>query len=102
MMSDWAIALAITGMSAATYLTRAGGFWLMHLVRVTKRVERLLRVLAGSVFVAIATGGAVKGDSASWVAIGAAMAAMVIGRNAVAAILAGVLAAALWRLVGRL
>ena len=100
MTSELAIAAAVAGMSCATYLTRAGGYWLMRVVRVTQRVERLLRHLASSVFVAIVVGGAVKGDPAATVAIIASMTTMALTRKAVPAVAIGVLAAALWRLAG--
>ncbi len=100
MPSEWAIWVAIAGMAVATYLTRAGGFWLMGFVRVTQRVERLLRHLASSVFVAIVVGGAMRGDPAATVAIAASMTAMALTRKAPLGVLAGVAAAALWRLAG--
>ncbi len=100
MTHDWTVWAAIAGMSVATYLTRAGGYWLMSLVRVTKRVERVLRHLASSVFVAIVLGGAMKGDPAASLAIVASMLAMVLTRSAPLAVAAGVATAALWRLAG--
>ena len=100
MTIEWAVAAAVAGMAAATYLTRASGYWLMSFVRVTQRVERLLRHLAGSVFVAIVVGGAMKGDAAASIAIVAAMATMAATRSAVPAVIAGVVAAAGWRAMG--
>ena len=99
MPNDLAVAAAIAGMSIGTYLTRAGGFWLMSYVRVTQRVERLLRHLAGSVFVAIVLGGAVKGDPVASIAIAVSIAVMAMTRKAPLAVLAGVGAAAGWRAV---
>lgn len=100
MTHDWSIWAAIAGMSVATYLTRAGGYWLMSFVRVTRRVERVLRHLGSSVFVAIVLGGAVKGDPAASLAIAVSMLAMLLTRSAPLAVIAGVVAAALWRLLG--
>lgn len=100
MTHDWAVGLVILLMAVGTYLTRAGGYWLMQLVPVTRRTERLLRVLAGSVFVAIVTGQAVKGDLAAWLAIVVSMGVMLLLRSPVAAIIAGVAVAALVRLGG--
>ena len=100
MQIDVAISAAIAGMAIATYVTRAGGYWLMSLVPVTRRVERLLRHLASSVFVAIVTGGAVKGDPAATVAIVASMSVMATTRQATLALASGVGAAAVWRLMG--
>ena len=100
MQTDLVIAAAIAGMAIATYVTRAGGYWLMSLVPVTQRVERLLRHLASSVFVAIVTGGAVKGEPAATVAIAASMTIMATTRRATLALASGVVAAAVWRLMG--
>jgi uncharacterized membrane protein len=101
MTHEWAVALVIALMAVGTYLTRAGGYWLMRFVRVTPRVERLLRVLAGSVFVAIVTGQAVKGDAAACVAIVVSITVMALTRSAVAAMVVGVGVAALVRLLAR-
>lgn len=100
MTHEWAVVAAIAGMGVATFVTRAGGVWLMSFVRVTQRVERFLRHLASSVFVAIVVAGAVKGDPAAWVAIAAASVAMTATRSPALAVVAGVGAAALWRLAG--
>lgn len=97
MPNDLAIAAAIAGMSVGTYLTRAGGYWLMSYVRVSQRVERLLRHLAGSVFVAIVLGGAVKGDAIASAAIGASVVVMALTRKAPLAVVTGVGVAAGWR-----
>jgi uncharacterized membrane protein len=47
-----AVVLAILGMMAATYLTRAGGYWLMGYVSLTPRVRRMLEASPGAVIVA--------------------------------------------------
>jgi uncharacterized membrane protein len=100
MPTEWAIAAVLAGTCVATYLTRAGGFWLMSYVPVTQRVERLLRHLASSVFVAIVVGGAAKGDPAATVATAVSMPVMALTRKSPLAMAAGVAAAALWRLFG--
>lgn len=48
-----AVILAILAMMAATYLTRAGGFWLMGHVRLTPRVRKMLEASPGAVIVAM-------------------------------------------------
>src|SRR5215472_6683713 len=45
--------ITILGMAFVTYVTRAGGFWLMGLVRPSPRVEAWLRQIPGAVLVAI-------------------------------------------------
>jgi uncharacterized membrane protein len=47
-----AVVLAVLAMSAATYLTRAGGYWLMGYVNLTPRVRRMLEASPGAVIVA--------------------------------------------------
>lgn len=100
MAIDWTITAAVLGMALATYMTRAGGYWLMSFVRVTQRVERLLRHLASSVFVAIVVGGAAKGEPAATVAIVVSMTVMALTRKAPVALVTGVAAAAVWRMLG--
>ncbi|HLW03377.1 MAG TPA: AzlD domain-containing protein [Ktedonobacterales bacterium] len=45
--------VAILGMAVATYVTRAGGLWLMRFVSPSPRVEAWLRHLPGAVLVAL-------------------------------------------------
>ncbi len=45
--------ITILGMAFVTYVTRAGGFWLMGLVTPSSRVEAWLRQIPGAVLVAI-------------------------------------------------
>lgn len=45
--------LAILGMGLVTYITRAGGFWLIGRVTLTPRLERVLESLPGTVLIAI-------------------------------------------------
>lgn len=47
-----AVVLAILAMTGATYLTRAGGYWLMGYVRLTPRVRKMLEASPGAVIVA--------------------------------------------------
>ena len=46
------VLLAIFAMTGATYLTRAGGYWLMGYVNLTPRVRRMLEASPGAVIVA--------------------------------------------------
>ena len=50
--TGWGPLAAIAAMAAATYLMRAGGFWLMTHVPLTPRVRRMLAALPGSVIAA--------------------------------------------------
>lgn len=97
---DPAALLAILGMAVATYITRAGGFWLMSHVSITPRLERFLRHLAGGVLIAIVVAAAMKGDGPLWLALGVVFVVMLTTRKAMLAMAAGVAAAALLRYFG--
>ncbi len=53
MSNDTLALLTIAGMALVTYLTRAGGLWLMGFVTPSPRVEAWLRQIPGAVLVAI-------------------------------------------------
>lgn len=88
--------VAILGMAVVTYVTRAGGFWLMGHITITPRIERFLRHTASGVLIAIVTAAAMNGDTAMWIGLGAVLALMLLLRRPMTAILIGTaLAAAL-------
>ncbi|MEZ5844875.1 MAG: AzlD domain-containing protein [Hyphomicrobiaceae bacterium] len=89
--------VAVIGMALATYATRAGGFWLMRLVPMTPVLEAFLRGMAGSVVVAIIVPQALKGDWPARAAIAASLIVMIGSRQPVAAMIAGIAVAGLWR-----
>lgn len=93
-----AIALAaIAGMAVVTYITRAGGFWLMGHISITPRIERFLRHMASGVLIAIVTAAAMNGDVAMWIGLGAVLAVMLLLRRSMTAILIGMAIAAALR-----
>ena len=85
---------AILAMAAATYAMRAGGFWLMGYVPLTTRVRRVIEALPGTVVVATVLPIVVREGVPAALAIAAAGAAMLIRRNDLLAVLAGMAAAA--------
>jgi len=85
---------AILAMAAASYAMRAGGFWLMAYVPLTARVRRMLEALPGTVVVATVLPIVVREGIPAALAIAAAGAAMLIRRNDLLAVLAGMAAAA--------
>jgi uncharacterized membrane protein len=91
---------AILVMAAATYLMRAGGFWLMAHVPLTARVRRMLAALPGSIIVAIVLPLIAKSGAMAAVAIAAAAAVMIVRRNEMLAIAVAVGLAALGRSAG--
>jgi uncharacterized membrane protein len=98
MGGDGPMLVAILGMALVTYLTRAGGVLLMGVVRITPRVEAFLRHLSSSVLVALVVPAVLESrESATFVAVAATVLVMALSRQLVAAMLTGVVAAALVR-----
>jgi uncharacterized membrane protein len=91
---------ALAAMTAATYVMRAGGFWLMGRVPIGPRVKRMLNALPGSVVAATVLPIVAKSGPSALVAVLAALAAMLITRNDFVAVVAGIGAAALVRAGG--
>ncbi|MDB5598573.1 MAG: branched-chain amino acid transporter [Xanthobacteraceae bacterium] len=96
----FAFMAALLAMSAATYLMRAGGFWLMGRVPIGPRVKRMLEALPGSVVAATVLPIVIKSGPSALVAVVASLAAMLVTRNDFCAVLAGIGAAALMRAGG--
>ncbi|CAM3355648.1 AzlD family protein [Halomonas lysinitropha] len=93
------VLLAIVIMSLVTYLTRAGGVFVMARVPIGPRVERFINAMAGSVLVAVITPMAVHGDGGARMALVATAGVMLVLRKPLPAIAAGILTAAMWRLI---
>jgi branched chain amino acid efflux pump len=93
-------ALAIVSMAMTVFLIRAGGFWLMGHVNVTPRVRRMLEALPGSIVAAIVLPVIAKIGLVA--AVGAATAAglMIVVRNELLAVVAGVLVGVAARAAG--
>ncbi|MCE8031052.1 AzlD domain-containing protein [Halomonas daqingensis] len=89
---------AIAIMALVTYLTRAGGVFVMSRVPIGPKVERFINAMAGSVLVAVITPMAVQGDWGARLALVATLGVMLTTQKALAAIAAGIVTAALWRL----
>jgi uncharacterized membrane protein len=89
--------LALLLMAAATFLTRASGFWMMAHVPLTPRVRRMLEALPGSIVAAIVLPIIARAGPPAMLGIAAAVAIMVLRRNEFLAVAAGVSVAALVR-----
>jgi uncharacterized membrane protein len=96
----WGVPAAILAMAIATYAMRAGGFWLMGHVPLTRRVRRMLEALPGSVVVATVLPIIVRDGLAAALAISAAGAVMLIARNDLLAVITGMAVAAAARAMG--
>ncbi len=92
--------LAIAVMTAVTVTMRLGGFFLMRYVPVTPRVRRMLDALPGSVIMAAVLPVVAEGGLVAALAVLTGMAAMVVVRNDLAAVIVGVGVAALMRAAG--
>ena len=92
--------LAILVMGLATFVMRAGGFWMMGRVPLTPRVHRMLEALPGSIVVAIIVPVVAKAGVAAVVAVVTAAALMILRRNEFLAVAGGVIVAAIARNVG--
>jgi uncharacterized membrane protein len=97
---EWGMLAAILAMTVATYAMRAGGFWLMGHVPLTRRVRKMLEALPGSVVVATVLPIIVRDGLAAAIAIAAAGAVMIVRRNDLLAVLTGMVVAAAARAAG--
>ena len=96
MAAEWlgmtpASLLTILGMAAGTYLTRAGGLFLMSRVRITPRLEAFLNAIPGAIIVSIVVPSVVTSGPAEVLAGTATLAVAAKTRNLPLAIAAGIL-----------
>ena len=96
----WAFAGIVLAMTAAVYLTRISGFWLIGRFTIGARLRRMLDALPGAIIAATVAPLLVHGGFAGLAAVIGALAAMLALRNDFAAVLAGMAAAALVRFAG--
>jgi uncharacterized membrane protein len=92
--------LAILLMGAATYATRAGGFWLARRLRPGPLMRAWLEHLPGAVFAALVTPMVIGAGSAGWLAAAAGFAAMRRTGGFLLAILVGLAVYLLGRQLG--
>ncbi len=96
MHNDTLALITILGMALVTYITRAGGFWLMGLVTPSPRIEAWLRQIPGAVLMAIIAPTALASSFAETLA---ALATALVAQNVLVAMLIGVGTVSLLRLV---
>ncbi len=70
-----ATALAVAGMAAVTYATRAAGLFLVNRLRLAGRWEPFLQSIPGTVLVSILAPAVLAGGPAEWLAAAATVAA---------------------------
>ena len=99
MPSETLTLLTILGMALVTYATRAGGFWLMGLVTPSPRIEAWLKQIPGAVLVAIIAPTVLASSVAETLAAVATVLVAIRTKNVLIAMLVGVAAVALLRLI---
>ena len=99
-MSSSEIGTAILVMAVVTYLTRAGGIWLLAIIPTTEKIERFLHHLSGSILAALTVTVAFGGDSARAAGVAGGCIVMLVTRNALVALFAGTILTALVRTGG--
>jgi uncharacterized membrane protein len=92
--------LAIFVMAAMNYLMRAAGFWVMAHVPMTRRTQRMLEALPGSIVAATVLPIVARSGPAAVMALAAAIGVMILRGNSFLAVAVGVGSAALLRTMG--
>ncbi|MEO6889474.1 MAG: AzlD domain-containing protein [Ktedonobacteraceae bacterium] len=90
MPNDTLAVLTIAGMALVTYMTRAGGMWLMGLVTPSPRVEAWLRSIPGAVLVALIAPTVFASGLAETLAAGATVLVAIRTKNVLLAMVVGV------------
>jgi uncharacterized membrane protein len=99
MQNETLTLITILGMALVTYATRAGGFWLMGLVTPSPRIEAWLRQIPGAVLVAIVAPTVLASSLAETLAALATVLVAIRTKNVLAAMVIGVAAVFLLRLL---
>ena len=99
MHNDTLALITILGMALVTYITRAGGFWLMGLVAPSPRIEAWLRQIPGAVLMAIIAPTVLASSFAETLAALATALVALRTKNVLVAMLIGVGTVSLLRLV---
>ena len=97
---DFGVLVAIAAMAVATYVMRAGGFWMMRHVPPSGRLRKMLEALPGSVSVATVLPIVARDGITAMLAIGAAVVVMIVARRDIVAVIAGMGVAAAARAAG--
>jgi uncharacterized membrane protein len=100
MSLDPMVLLTILVMAAMNYLMRAAGFWVMAHVPLTRRTQRMLEALPGSIVAATVLPIVVRSGPAAGMAVVAAAGVMMLRGNSFLAVAVGVATAALLRAAG--
>lgn len=96
MPNETLIVLTILGMALVTYMTRAGGLWLMSFITPSPRVEAWLSQIPGAVLISIIAPAIFLTSLAQTLAALATLLAAIYTKNILVAMIVGV--AAVWLL----
>lgn len=93
---------AFLALAAASFVCRAGGFWLMRFVTVTPKLKAALGAAPLAVMIGITAPAAVRGEWPEWLGLGVIVVVMRLTRSDLVAALAGVATVALGRALVRM
>jgi branched chain amino acid efflux pump len=93
-------AAMLAAMTAAVFVCRVGGYWLLGRFTIGPRLRRMLDALPGAVIASTTAPILLTGGVSGWLAVLAAAATMIAVRNDFAAVVAGVAIAAAARAGG--
>lgn len=91
------VVAVVLGMSVATYVTKAGGLWLLSRIDVSDRVESGLEILPGVIVISILGPELISAGPAEWGAAGIVLLVMWRSDNVVLSLLCGVVAVQIFR-----
>jgi uncharacterized membrane protein len=94
---EFAAISAVLLLMLVTIATRVGGVWIMSYVEITPRVEAFLKYMATSVLISIVVPTTLAASPRIWIAVGAAVIAMIATGSALSAMLIGTALAAFAR-----
>ena len=100
MPNDVTVVMTILAMAVATYITRAGGLWLMSHVTLSPFITACLSHLPGALLTAIVAPVLLKGGYPEWTAAAVTVVTMVYTGNLLTTLAAGVGTVWLLRVVG--
>lgn len=83
------VVAVIVGMSLVTYVTKAGGLWVLNRITVSDRVEAGLDVLPGAIIVSILGPELLDAGPVEWGASAVVLVVMVRTENVLLALLSG-------------
>lgn len=89
-MVDSAVLVTIIGIAVATFVTKAGGYWLIQRVDVSPRLEAGLSALPGAILISLIAPRLMGGGVAEWASAGVVFVIAVRTGNILLAILGGV------------